>query len=215
MAAHNAMHSWMLINASLSVRKRATRRTACSCGPSSAAGTMTCPCSSPCSWRKGRYRELNPVPHYRTAVWPAAPETARARARPTPRVARKSPTMAAPADRARDTATGRPSASEPAGSSRYRRGSEVILFPVCALLLCAIRKWCWFWLNLTLWLADGWVMSQHKVLWDLLGRTCFSEGNYEMHKMFLCLLVLGFFCDFSPFIAHYLGLACLNIFKTI
>lgn len=43
----------------------------------------------------------------------------------------------------------------------------------------------------------------------------FLGGNYEMHKMFLCLLVLGFFCDFSPFIAHYLGLACLNIFKTI
>lgn len=167
---------------SLSFRKRATRRTACSCGRSSAAATMTCLCLKPCSWRKGRCRELSPAPRCRTAVWPAAPETVRARA-PPPAAHKSLPataTTAAPAARARDTATGRPSASEAAATSHRKlavleRKWGLSLSWVRPPALCGIRKCCWFWLNLTLWLADGWVMSQYKVLWNLDGRTCFSE----------------------------------------
>ncbi len=154
------------------------RRTACSCGRSSAATTMmTCQCLRPCSWRKVRYIELNPAPRFRTAVWPAAPETARVKAPPPAHKNRpETATTAAPAVRARDTATGRPSASEAAANTHRKpavleRKWGLSLSCVRPPALCAIRKGCWFRLNLTLWLADGWVMSQHKVLWDLDGRT--------------------------------------------
>ncbi len=119
------------------------RRTACSCGRSSAATTMmTCQCLRPCSWRKVRYIELNPAPRFRTAVWPcstrdgASQSTAAGAQEPSGKrqqqlLPRSGPETQLPA--------GRPQVKPPptpTGSPLYWRGSEVYLFPVCALLLC-------------------------------------------------------------------------------
>ncbi len=185
------------------------RRTACSCGRSSAATTMmTCQCLRPCSWRKVRYIELNPAPRFRTAVWPAAPETARVKAPPPAHKNRpETATTAAPAVRARDTATGRPSASEAAANTHRKpavleRKWGLSLSCVRPPALCATRKrgvdsdWIW----LCDWLMAGWCHNTRcygswtgERDWDL------EECKYETHNLPLPSRS-RFLLDF---IAHY------------
>lgn len=132
-------YAFVLASSKLSAsprRKRATRRTACSCGPSSAAEMKTCLCLRTCFWRRGRYRELSPAPPYRTAAWPAAPETERARA--PPRRILPVTATAARAVRAKGTAIGRPSGNERHPQERNGTGAKArpLIFS-CAPSRCA------------------------------------------------------------------------------
>ncbi len=200
-----------VIKTSLSCRKRAMRRTACSCGRSSAATTMmTCQCLRPCSWRKVRLHRAQSSPTLQDSSMTCstrdgasqstaagAQETVRTRQQQL--LPRSGPETQLPA--------GRPQVKPPptpTGSPLYWRGSEVYLFPA----LCAIRKrgvdsdWIW----LCDWLMAGWCHNTRcygtwtgERDWDL------EERKYETHNLplpsrsrFLLWLLAQ-----SHFIAHY------------